>query len=235
MDSFAGNNEDPLSLHKYLYGGDDPVDNVDPSGEDFEALDVMDISGMLDSIGFPVAAQAQNRALQLGGIDVDVYVWRGQFIAPFFGQSVGHVMCTKHGSREVILSQFPFTQKVGGKEGVYSITGFGYNRKEDFVSTFADEKRQPSHEYTVSVPDPTDFNVMAAQQRAAWLWSRSPTRPVETQCSTAVWLSLEAGKVTLEKGQVYKANSGTLWPSTVDDWLEEDAKDTATTGVKQRF
>jgi RHS repeat-associated protein len=33
MDTFEGNNEDPLSLHKYLYAQDDPVDNVDPLGQ----------------------------------------------------------------------------------------------------------------------------------------------------------------------------------------------------------
>ena len=34
MDTYAGNNEDPTSLLKYLYGGDDPVNNSDPSGND---------------------------------------------------------------------------------------------------------------------------------------------------------------------------------------------------------
>jgi len=32
MDQTDGNNEDPLSLHKYLYAEDEPVDGVDPSG-----------------------------------------------------------------------------------------------------------------------------------------------------------------------------------------------------------
>jgi len=32
MDTFQGNNEDPLSLHKYLYAEDDPEDHCDPSG-----------------------------------------------------------------------------------------------------------------------------------------------------------------------------------------------------------
>ncbi len=34
MDTYEGNNEDPLSLHKYVYGTDDPVNLVDPSGHD---------------------------------------------------------------------------------------------------------------------------------------------------------------------------------------------------------
>ena len=32
MDSYEGNNEDPLSLHKYLYCSGNPVNRIDPSG-----------------------------------------------------------------------------------------------------------------------------------------------------------------------------------------------------------
>ncbi len=32
MDSFAGNKNDPRSLHKYLYCHDNPINNVDPTG-----------------------------------------------------------------------------------------------------------------------------------------------------------------------------------------------------------
>jgi hypothetical protein len=34
MDTFEGDNEDPLSLHKYLYCHDNPVNKIDPSGHD---------------------------------------------------------------------------------------------------------------------------------------------------------------------------------------------------------
>ncbi|MGA8366927.1 MAG: RHS repeat-associated core domain-containing protein, partial [Candidatus Acidiferrales bacterium] len=33
MDSFEGNGQDPLSLHKYLYGEADPVNSTDPTGK----------------------------------------------------------------------------------------------------------------------------------------------------------------------------------------------------------
>jgi RHS repeat-associated protein len=36
MDTYEGNNEDPLSLHKYLYCQGNPVDMKDPSGHDGE-------------------------------------------------------------------------------------------------------------------------------------------------------------------------------------------------------
>jgi hypothetical protein len=32
MDTFQGSNEDPLSLHKYVYCSDNPINKVDPSG-----------------------------------------------------------------------------------------------------------------------------------------------------------------------------------------------------------
>jgi len=35
MDTDEGNNEDPLSLHKYCYGADNPVNQLDPSGNDY--------------------------------------------------------------------------------------------------------------------------------------------------------------------------------------------------------
>ncbi len=34
MDTYEGDQEDPLSLHKYLYAEADPVDGIDPSGHD---------------------------------------------------------------------------------------------------------------------------------------------------------------------------------------------------------
>ena len=51
MDTYEGNNEDPLSLHKYLYCQGNPVDNDDPSGHDIgEMLSVMSISAGLDAL-----------------------------------------------------------------------------------------------------------------------------------------------------------------------------------------
>jgi RHS repeat-associated protein len=73
MDTFAGDNEDPLSLHKYLYCQGNPVNNTDPSGNDIgEMLSVMDIGGMLTQIGAPVAIKALSTAEGDGGPDVTV-------------------------------------------------------------------------------------------------------------------------------------------------------------------
>ena len=44
MDTYAGNHEDPLSLHKYLYCQNNPVNGVDPSGNDGE-LEELELTG----------------------------------------------------------------------------------------------------------------------------------------------------------------------------------------------
>jgi RHS repeat-associated protein len=41
MDTYAGNNNDPLSLHKYLYAEDNPANMVDPSGHEGDLIGVM--------------------------------------------------------------------------------------------------------------------------------------------------------------------------------------------------
>ena len=37
-DPLAGRNQDPVSLHRYVYAHDDPTDRVDPSGEADDTL-----------------------------------------------------------------------------------------------------------------------------------------------------------------------------------------------------
>lgn len=59
MDTYAGNNEDTLSLHKYLYAADDPVNKVDPSGQEYGDFDISlsSIGGLLAKIGTPVTSE----------------------------------------------------------------------------------------------------------------------------------------------------------------------------------
>ena len=56
MDTFAGNNQDPQSLHKYLYVHNNPVNGIDPTGmfSDFSIqglLSNISIRGIVSSIG----------------------------------------------------------------------------------------------------------------------------------------------------------------------------------------
>jgi len=45
QDTVMGNSDDPVTLHRYLYAGDDSVNHIDPSGEEFS------LSGMMSAIG----------------------------------------------------------------------------------------------------------------------------------------------------------------------------------------
>ena len=46
FDSFEGSWVDPLSLHKYLYAGADPVDKIDPSGEFFSIAETSIVNSL---------------------------------------------------------------------------------------------------------------------------------------------------------------------------------------------
>jgi RHS repeat-associated protein len=53
QDPYSGSDEDPVSLHRYLYASDDPVDRVDPGGQDDtegETLAASSISSTLTGI-----------------------------------------------------------------------------------------------------------------------------------------------------------------------------------------
>ncbi len=47
MDSYAGNNEDPQSLHKYLYCHANPVNVIDPSGKDGELVGTLTVTDVI--------------------------------------------------------------------------------------------------------------------------------------------------------------------------------------------
>jgi hypothetical protein len=50
MDTYEGNQEEPQSCHKYTYAADNPVNKIDPSGNDFELGALSDIGGILSSL-----------------------------------------------------------------------------------------------------------------------------------------------------------------------------------------
>jgi hypothetical protein len=193
MDTEEGDQEDPKSIHRYNYGEGDPVDNIDPSGHDIgDMLDVMDMSGMLDGIGLPMASMAQNRALQLGGIDVDVFIWKWKglgVVGP--GQhSVGHVMVTDGETHTAKVSQFPHW--LGEKSAMK-----GPNRKWEYDSTVNWEG--PAYtEFFVHLPNPPAFDAAVYNEtitRKLWVWD--PHGPNQTQCARAAYDVLKAGGLPL--------------------------------------
>ena len=65
-DSFEGNADEPMSLHRYLYAHDDPVNNIDPSGNEIEAvLTAISISGGLAANNAAPTAKAKDAAKAL--------------------------------------------------------------------------------------------------------------------------------------------------------------------------
>src|SRR5437867_3870330 len=71
-DSFQGNQSDPISLHRYLYAGDNPVNRIDPSGNtDISLANVLITSGIGAGIGglsSAVANYAMGRAITFGSV-----------------------------------------------------------------------------------------------------------------------------------------------------------------------
>jgi hypothetical protein len=61
MDSYEGDNEDPLSLHKYLYCQDNSINGIDPSGHDGDFVSTMG-SMAINSIMSGMAMSATLRA-----------------------------------------------------------------------------------------------------------------------------------------------------------------------------
>ncbi|HEV2318424.1 MAG TPA: RHS repeat-associated core domain-containing protein, partial [Verrucomicrobiae bacterium] len=62
MDSYDGDDEDPLSLHKYLYGADNPVNMRDPSGHDYGAFDI-NLASILTPLVLPTVPTELSDAL----------------------------------------------------------------------------------------------------------------------------------------------------------------------------
>jgi RHS repeat-associated protein len=54
-DTFAGNNDDPQTLHKYLYCGADPVNNLDQNGLQFSMIEILVVSGTIGILSADVA------------------------------------------------------------------------------------------------------------------------------------------------------------------------------------
>jgi RHS repeat-associated protein len=69
MDTEEGESNDPLSLHKYLYAGGDPIDRLDPSGRDF--LDTLGAAAI--SVGSLANQTAIVTTTVLGSVYINLY------------------------------------------------------------------------------------------------------------------------------------------------------------------
>jgi len=81
MDTYEGNSEDPLSLHKYLYCKGSPVDGIDPSGhgEDIDVLAGSFLGSAIDA--FNAAATMVGRASALSKVNAIAQVTAAAYTA----------------------------------------------------------------------------------------------------------------------------------------------------------
>jgi hypothetical protein len=95
MDTYQGNQQEPASLHKYLYCEANPVNNSDPSGHDVgEMLAVMDIgstffAALSPSLGTAKAAAATTVLLPTLPAKKDTQLLTGLIFAESSSQSWG--------------------------------------------------------------------------------------------------------------------------------------------------
>ena len=86
LDPFAGNIQDPLSLHKYLYTPSDPINYLDPSGE-FWGLFFIAIIAILSAAHY---ANAPGPGDHLYGSSYDPLAQRSSLTWWVVASSVGH-------------------------------------------------------------------------------------------------------------------------------------------------
>jgi len=80
LDPFAGNNEDPQSLHKYAYCGGDPVNGVDPSGK-FTLVEFLFVTAIFFTVALSTMKYLQYRSSQRTGIIISSNINQAQWRA----------------------------------------------------------------------------------------------------------------------------------------------------------
>lgn len=85
LDTFEGNQEDPLSLHKYVYGADNPVNRIDPSGHE-------DIGDVMEVMNFDVTLTSVSAG--------SGPLWKRAFTSQFLGCSPAEIAQIKNAIKE---------------------------------------------------------------------------------------------------------------------------------------
>jgi hypothetical protein len=132
---------------------------------------------------------------------VDVYVWDWRGPGVVLG-SVGHVMVAEHGTKDIVVSQFPIPS--GPSEP---------NVQKTFDETMAYEKGDSDHLYVVDVPDSAGMYKAAEDHETRPTWNWDPKGPNETHCARSAYAALQAGGVPLtghDTGQLLPGNFGDL-------------------------
>ncbi len=75
LDPFAGNPNDPQSLHKYTYAHDNPIMGIDPSGEELSLTGKLITAGIIGSlIALHTVPQFRNPSAHFGSVSSSVFV-----------------------------------------------------------------------------------------------------------------------------------------------------------------
>ena len=112
MDTFEGNQNDPLSLHKYLYCHANPVNGTDPSGLEFNLV----------SLGKTFAIQGSLGALVSGGINFAIHRdGRKAAVAAAWGFGIGGV----GGTGIAYLRSFYLSRSLAAEAAVGAGAGAG--------------------------------------------------------------------------------------------------------------
>ncbi len=80
MDPFSGNSQDPQSLHKYLYVHNNPVNNIDPTGQFFTAIGQITTWAIQKTIrGINVGTAYVAKAYMTASAMASTLMWRVYF------------------------------------------------------------------------------------------------------------------------------------------------------------
>ena len=115
QDPFGGSNDDPISLHRYLYASDDPTDRVDPSGNSDNLASLSVVAG-----GIATIAASELPAIEPAGLSAEE-------IAPQLGQeaaAVGESVTQNLGTEGEEFTEF---YHVTSKEAAETIRNEGIN------------------------------------------------------------------------------------------------------------
>jgi RHS repeat-associated protein len=148
MDTFEGRSQDPISLHKYLYVGADPINRVDPRGKDFiDSIAAVAVSATIFAASVP---QLLSEAFEEGGTAVGVLFNEfGQVAENYAGQVLALVE-DEIGEIEILQQQ-----NVGG-------------RVVDFVVRNAEAAKQMFIEVKYGFPSTAEaLSRLVAQVQAA--------------------------------------------------------------------
>jgi hypothetical protein len=121
QDPFGGNDDYPVTLHRYLYAGDDPVDNRDPGGNEFSCVGVvtaMAIGAVIGGVSCAAADYALTGSVSLksvviGSLTGALSVLSGKAASAFGQPGGGQQYMTGDGISAFNLLKWAWVSKVG--------------------------------------------------------------------------------------------------------------------------